>query len=196
MEAQRIWWEHAHSVAIQVAAFVTLYGVQFSIANIWISVTITVGLGAAFSWNEAMLGGALIAIMLAYAMRVILGLHAKRELHVDAFEYVVHLLYTPAVLFYTLDLHVTETNYPVGVVLGGLLWGLGWMFVHIMQLYGSSVLFYRGWAGTTILALVLSFFFYHTHWVAVLVTTAASVLLAFLSAKGFASSAQSNQHNQ
>lgn len=141
------------------ALFAIGYEIQLCVGNAALSSLLLASLVIAMQFSsEVALCGALGVLL---GMLVRLRIHFNidslwRRLDATPHQLVIHALYTPAVFILFCSMVVPQTNFPVGILLSGLLWSLGWLMSTVEDLLCRSRHFYSVWATPIVISVLLA----------------------------------------
>ena len=177
-EAIQLHIEDIRAVMFQVFLYITVFQLHCSVKNI----LVTALYAGIFLWwtsitSITIISGGLLALFAAFATNVFVSDLPKLKLKKYGAYYI---LVQPFVLYYTLELFIPQTSYPVGYPVSFLIWLLGNAFVSYTESIREVALkFYRSTLASLCVVFFVGFWAYDIPWVAVIIGAATQILMIY-----------------
>lgn len=146
------------STYMATALFAICYEIQLCVGNACLSAFLLslLVVGMQLSTEVGVCGalGVLLGLLVRLCVRFNID-SLWRRLDATPHQLVIHALYTPAVFMLFSGMVVPQTNFPVGILLSGLLWSLGWLVSTVEDLLCRSKHFYSVWATPIVIAVLV-----------------------------------------
>jgi len=177
-EALLLHYEDIKIVIMQAFFYITIFQIQAILKNSLVSIIY----GAFFMW---LISSTALTILMGGVFGIVAGLLVNKAARFPDFKITrygpYYILIQPLILYYTITLFIPQTSYPVGFIVGFILWMLGNGVVsHTKQVIPVVMRFYAIIAFPLCIVFLLGFLCYHTPWVSIGGGLATQVLLIYI----------------